>query len=78
MKKKEETMQVIFTIEKKHVELIDYYAQKIDRSRSQFLKGIVLNGLDDAKIMNAVGVFDLVKMVKGGRQMKLPATEVKA
>jgi len=75
-KQKEKKLQINFVIEESKVELIDYYAEKVDRSRSQFLRGLILNGLDDARIMNAVGIFDLVKLVRGGRQMKLLATEV--
>jgi len=73
MKKKK--IQVCFMIDEDAVALIDYYGQKIDRSRSQMVRNLVMSGLDDAKILNALGVFDVVKLsnwMRRGRQKSLP------
>lgn len=74
-KKKEKRIQVTFVIEEKAVKLIDYYAEKVDRSRSQMIRNLVLMSLDDAKIMNSMGVFDIIKVANWflrGRQKALP------
>ena len=75
---KGKTTQVTFVMDSKAVELIDYYAQKVDRSRSQMLRNMVMSGLDDAKIMNALGVFDIIKVknwLRNGRQLRIPMEE---
>jgi len=75
---KGKTTQVTFVMDSKAVELIDYYAEKVDRSRSQMLRNMVMSGLDDAKIMNALGVFDLIKVknwLKDGRQLRIPTAD---
>jgi len=73
--KKEKTTQVCFTIEENVVELIEYYAGKVDRSRSQMIRNMLLMGLDDVKLLNSVGVLDVVRLsnwLKRGRQKSLP------
>ena len=72
---REKKIQVCFTVEASVVELIDYYAAKVDWSRSQMVRNLLLCGLDDAKVMNAMGVFDVVRLtnwLKRGRQQELP------
>jgi len=68
-------IQITVGLEPRAIELIDYYAEKVGCPRGQMVRNLIMNGLDDAKIMNAMGVFDLIKVknfLKNGHQRSLP------
>jgi len=48
------------------VDEIDAMASKLDLSRSQFMRNLLLMGLDDAKILNNIGI---ISAVSGSRSL---------
>lgn len=51
-------------MEDEEIEAIDKLANKFDLSRSQFLRNLVLVGLDEAKVLNGIGILQIAKVAK--------------
>jgi hypothetical protein len=60
------------TLEEESVELVDYYAGKLHRSRAEVLRALVNYGLDSKETMNAIGVFRIESLKKRGVIPQLP------
>jgi metal-responsive CopG/Arc/MetJ family transcriptional regulator len=44
------------------VDEIDRIAKKLDLSRSQLMANLIQSGLDDAKVLEKMGMLDLIRM----------------
>lgn len=56
----EDAVNVSLKIEKKVVKDIDKLARKLGLSRSRLMRNLLLSGWDDARGLDALGVFTLV------------------
>ena len=74
-KKKERKVQVSFMLEQKDIDLIEYYAGTMRMTRSNFVRNLVLSGLDDVNLMNSIGIMKLVKVSRKEKQIPLPIKE---
>jgi hypothetical protein len=78
-KKKEEkiNVQVNFQLNKDVVDLIDAYGKALGLDRSKMVRNLVLTGLDDAKVLKAVGVLDVVGLIRSLKKKPVPTLEMK-
>ena len=60
------------TLEEESVELVDYYAEKLHRSRAEVIRALVNYGLDNKGTMNAIGVFRIESLKERGVIPQLP------
>jgi len=58
------TKQYNVQLEDDVIERIDRLAEKLELNRSQILKNLLMSGLEDAELINAVGFFDAIKLSK--------------
>ena len=65
MHKQEKKTQVTLYIKDSMLEEVDALAKKMDLSRSQQIVNLMESGLDDARLLNEFGAFDI--FMAGGR-----------
>ena len=65
MQKEEKKTQVTLYIKDSTLEEVDALAKKLDLSRSQQIVNLMESGLDDARLLNKFGAFDI--FMAGGR-----------
>jgi len=60
------------SIEVESLEIIDFYADKLQQSRAEVVKALLNLALDNQEIMNAVGVFRMDSLRERGVIVQLP------
>ena len=60
-KKKEARQQYTVMLKASTVEEIDKLASKMEMTRSHLMGNLIESGLDDARILDRLGAFDLIK-----------------
>lgn len=75
-KAKEPKQQFTVMLKPSIVKEIDKLADKIEISRSQLMANLIEIGLDNARVLNAIGMVDIIKI--GGKvAAKLMRTELR-
>ena len=69
---KKKKMRVSITIEGECVNLMDFYADKLHRSRAEIMRALILFGLENRETMNAIGVFKMESLKEKGVSAQLP------
>ena len=71
-RKMEKGIPVTLWLDEPVVAEIDRLADQINLSRSRFIRNLVASGLQDAKLMDMMGLFKLMKKIeKGGSDCTL-------
>lgn len=65
-KKLENGIPVTLWLDETAVSEIDRLADQINLSRSRFIRNLVSSGLQDAKLMDMMGLFKLMKKIEKG------------
>jgi metal-responsive CopG/Arc/MetJ family transcriptional regulator len=60
------------SIEVESLEIIDFYADKLQQSRAEVVKALLNLALDNQEIMNAIGVFRMDSLRERGVIVQLP------
>ena len=55
-------VQITVKIEEEKLKEMDKVADRLSLTRSQFIRNCIDNGFDDAKLLDAAGLFDAVKI----------------
>jgi len=76
--KDQKKITVNFQLKEDVVNLIDSYGKTLGLNRSQMLRNLVLSGLDDAKVLKATGVLDVVGLLKSANKRSGPVPTVHA
>lgn len=74
----EKIVQLTCYMEESAVKKIDTLAKKLGRSRSQFVRNLVLVGLEDASVLNALGVLRLAKVISDGVELPVPFVQLES
>lgn len=69
---KKKRVRLSVTIEPECVDLMDFYAEKLHRSRAEIMRALILFGLDNKETMNAIGVFTIDSLKERGVVAQLP------
>lgn len=71
------TMQISVSLEKDAIKKIDNYANKLSLTRSTFVRNLIMLGLEDMTILNAVGLVNVVGLVRKMKDQLEAKTDVR-
>lgn len=63
-KKKQPKAQVTIQLDQEALETIDKLAEKVQLSRSQLCSNLIIMGLDDAKLLNSIGLTSIAIFIR--------------
>ena len=63
--------EIKISLTQEEMERIEKIAKKIGMTKSRLARNLVLTGLEDAELLNKLGLFDAVKMIEKIREKAL-------
>ena len=69
--------EIKISLTQEEMERIEKIAQKIGITKSRLARNLVLAGLEDAELLNKLGLFDIVKMIEKIREKALGIKDLK-
>ncbi len=69
--------EIKISLTQEEMERIEKIAQKIGITKSRLARNLVLAGLEDAELLNKLGLFDAVKMIEKIREKALGTKDLK-
>lgn len=69
-------IQMNFMLNEDVVSLIDSYAKILGLSRATMLRNLVLSGLEDAKVLKAVGVLNVAGAIRNIKKKSKPVLDL--
>jgi hypothetical protein len=63
---KRKKVRLSIVIEKESLEIIDFYTEKLQRSRAEVVRALINLGLDEPRVMNGMGVFKIRSLKEMG------------